>query len=86
MLDSWNEKKMDALEAEISAVDAKVNALAARMERGFSRVNADLREQRRTMEAGFERVDDCFERMYRLLIQFCSVAIAGLIILIGTQL
>jgi Transposase DDE domain group 1 len=44
-----------------------------------------LREQRQEMKAGFERVDERFERLHRLMVQFCGVAIAPLISLIATQ-
>lgn len=48
MLEHWNDDKMDAL-------DVKVDALAAQPEKGFKRVDAELREQRRAMKVGFER-------------------------------
>jgi hypothetical protein len=86
MFERWNDDKMDALEAKVAAVDAKVDDLAGRMEKGFTRVDAELREQRQDMKAGFERVDERFERMHRLLVQFCSAAIATLVGLIATQL
>jgi hypothetical protein len=49
------------------------------------RVDAELREQRQEMKAGFERVDERFERLHRLKVQFCGVVIAALISLIATQ-
>jgi hypothetical protein len=86
MLERWNDDKMDALDAKVDAVDAKVDDLAGQMEKGFVRVDVVLREQRQEMKAGFERVDDRFERMQRLMIQFCGLMIAALIGLIATQL
>lgn len=100
MLERWNDDKMDAL-------DAKVNDLGARMEKGFERVDGELRELRQEMKAGFERIDDRFkrfddrferlderferiddrfERMHRLMTQLCGMTIVALIGLIATQL
>jgi len=86
MLERWNDDKMDALDAKVAAVDVKVDDLARRMEKGFTRVDAELREQRQEMKAGFERVNERFERLHRLMVQFCGIAIAALISLIATQL
>lgn len=79
MLERWNDDKMDAL-------NGKVDDLAGQMEKGFMRVDAELREQRQEMKAGFERVDDRFERMQRLMTQLCGMIIVALIGLIATQL
>lgn len=93
MLERWNDDRMDALDAKVgvldrkvgvldakvNAVDAKVDDLDRRMEKGFARVDADLREQRQEMKAGFER-------MHRLLVQFCGLMLAALVGLIATQL
>ena len=85
MLERWNDDKMDALDARVSAVYAKVDDLARRMEKGFERVDAELREQRHDMKAGFERIDERFERLHRLMFQFCGVTIAALIGLVATH-
>lgn len=79
MLERWNDDKMDALAARVDDIDT-------RMEQGFTRLDAELREQRREMKAGFERVDERFERLQRLLFQAAVVTIAALIGLIATQL
>jgi len=86
MLERWNDDKMDALDAKVDAVDAKVDALSDRTEKGFMRVDAELREQRQEMKAGFERVDDRFNRIQLLMIQFCGMMLAALIGLIATQI
>lgn len=92
MLDQPTNEKLDAL-------GVKVDDLRAQMERGFARIDTELREQRQGMKAGFahiderfervderfERFDERFERVYRLLIQFCGATIVALIGLIATQ-
>jgi hypothetical protein len=35
MLERWSDDKMDALEAKVDAVDAKIGDLADRMEKGL---------------------------------------------------
>jgi hypothetical protein len=63
--------------------DDKMDALAAEV-RGLG---TELREQRREMKAGFERVDDRFDRMYRLMVQgvvaLSAAYVAGFAALIG---
>jgi hypothetical protein len=53
---------------KMDALDAKVDRLAI-----------ELREQRGEMKAGFERVDDRFERLYHVLIGAAAIAIAAVI-------
>lgn len=52
--------------------DDKMDALDAKVD-GLDR---ELREQRHEMKAGFERVEDRFERMQHLMVQV-TVAISG---------
>jgi hypothetical protein len=66
--------------------DVKVDALSAQMEKGFSRVDEKLCEQRREMRAGFNCFDDRLDRVYRLMIQFCALTFVALIVLIATQI
>ncbi len=93
MLENRSDDRLDSL-------SAKVDDLGDQMERGFKRVDAELREQRRETRAGFdrvdarfdriderfERVDERFERIHRLMVQFCGMMLAALIGLIATQL
>jgi len=83
MRESWTDRRLDDLNEKV--------------DRGFERIDADLRGQRletRTeftalrgeMKAGFERVDERFDGLHRLLIQFCGLMLAALIGLIATQL
>lgn len=85
MLERWNDDKMDALDAQVTSVDAKVDDLARRMERGFERVDVELREQRAELREQRQEMKAGFERLYRLMFQFCGIAIAALIGLIATQ-
>jgi outer membrane murein-binding lipoprotein Lpp len=90
MLENRSDDRMDAL-------SAKVDDLGAQMEKGFKRVDAELREWRQEMKAGFERVNERvddrfdrvnerFDRIQQLMIQFCGLMLAALIGLIATQL
>ena len=94
MRESWTDERLDDLNHKVDA--------------GFDRLDADIRGLRveaRTefvalrgeMKAGFDRVDERFERMehrlderfeslHRLLIQFTGALLAALIGLIATQL
>jgi uncharacterized protein YdcH (DUF465 family) len=49
MRDAWTDERMDDL--------------STRMDRGFDRVDADIRELRAQTDSGFERVDKRFERV-----------------------
>jgi hypothetical protein len=87
MRESWTDKRLDDLNGKV--------------DRGFERIDADLRAQRvetRTeftalrgeMKAGFDRIDERFDErfdaLHRLLIQFAGLLVAALIGLIATQL
>jgi hypothetical protein len=43
--------------------DERLDDLACRMDRGFERVDKDVRELRSEMNARFERLDACLERL-----------------------
>jgi len=62
-----------------SWTDARLDDLNRRVDQGFDRVDADIRTLRFETKAGFERVDECFESMHRLLLRFCWVAILTLV-------
>jgi hypothetical protein len=74
MRESWTDERLDDLNHRVSA--------------GFDRVDADIRGMRietRTefvalrgeMKAGFDRVDERFEALYRLLVQSVVVLLAA---------
>lgn len=76
MRESWTDKRLDDLNEKV--------------DRGFERVDADLRAHRvetRTefvalrgeMKAGFDRINERFEALHRLLIQSGVVLLATLI-------
>ena len=84
-----------------SWTDKRLDDLNDRVDRGFERVDTDIRALRmetRTefaalrgeMKSGFEsmeqRLDERFDALHRLLVQFSSLMIAALIGLIATQL
>jgi len=62
-----------------SWTDERLDDLNNRVDRGFDRVDADIRTLRSEMKAGFERVDERFESLHRLLLQFCWLMIATLL-------
>lgn len=83
MRESWTDKRLDDLNEKV--------------DRGFDRIDADLRGLRvetRTefvalrgeMKAGFDRVDERFDALHRLLVQFAGLLVAALIGLIATRL
>jgi len=61
-----------------SWTDERLDDLNHRVDRGFDRVDADIRALRIETKAGFERVDERFESLHRLLLQFCWLMIATL--------
>jgi hypothetical protein len=77
--------------------DERLDDLNRRVENGFNRVDADIRELRSEMNERFNHVDARFERleeridarfdaMQRLMIQGDAVIVAALIGLIATQI
>jgi hypothetical protein len=66
-----------------SWTDERLDDLSHRVDRGFDRVDADIRGLRAETKAGFERVDERFEAMHRLLLRFCGLMIAALVGLIA---
>ena len=62
-----------------SWTDERLDDLNSRVDRGFDRVDADIRALRSEMKDGFERVDERFESLHRLLLQFCWLMIATLL-------
>jgi hypothetical protein len=80
-----------------SWTDGRLDDLNQRVDRGFERIDADLRglrvecrsefrAVRGEMKAGFDRVDERFEAMHRLTIQLGGMMLVALIGLIATQL
>jgi hypothetical protein len=72
MRESWTDKRLDDFRADV--------------DRRFDRVEGEIQILRGEMKHGFEKVDDRFEALYRLLFQLGGIVIAALIGLIATQL
>jgi hypothetical protein len=68
MLERWNDDKMDALAAEVRGLGTELREQ-----------RREMREQRNEMKAGFERVDDRFDRMQRTLVMIAGAIIVALI-------
>lgn len=77
--------------------DERLDDLNAKVDRGFERIDTDLRSlraemradftaMRGEMKAGFEKMDERFEAMYRLMLQLGGGALATLIGFVATQL
>lgn len=90
MRESWTDARLDDL-------NGKVDELGRRMDNGFNRVEADLRALREETKteftaargeanARFERIDDRFDALQRLMLQLSGIFVAALIGLIATQL
>lgn len=59
--------------------DERLDDLNKKVDNGFARVDAEIRELRREMNARFEKVDERFEALNRNLI-------AGLLVIVATIL
>jgi hypothetical protein len=67
--------------------DERLDDLTARMDKGFDRVDTDVRELRAEMNARFERVDSRFERvdarfdsMQRMMLGMLATIVAGFLV------
>ena len=69
MRESWTDERLDDLNDKV--------------DRGFERVDTDLRALRTEMRQGFDRMearfDERFDALHRLMIQFCGVLIVALV-------
>jgi hypothetical protein len=97
MRESWTDERLDDFRAEVNrrfdGVDRRFDGVDRRfdaVDHRFDRVEGEIRDLRLDMKAGFERMDDRFERLYRLLITVGGAFIGTLIVafagLIATQL
>ena len=92
MLERWNDDKMDALVIRIDErfdqvdkrfeqVDERFEQVDKRFEqvdRRFERIEVELRELRKEMKAGFDRLQ-------RLMLQFCGGLIVALFVALATR-
>lgn len=63
--------------------DERLDDLNRRMDRGFDRVDRDIRDLRVEMDSRFNRLEDRFDSMQRMTIVAYLTAIVGLV---ATQL
>lgn len=75
--------RFDDLRAEMAH---RMDDLRADMDRRADRNEQELVLLRVEMKEGFERVDDRFDRMYRLLFGAAAGVVASLVGLVATQL
>jgi chromosome segregation ATPase len=73
------DQRFDGMDRRFDRVEGEIRDLRGEMNARFDKMNAD-------MKAGFERADERFEAMHRLMVQGGVVIIAALLGLIGTQL
>jgi hypothetical protein len=90
MREAGTDARLDDFRADTAR---RFDELGRRIDNGFNRMDTDLREMRpeaaaqgKVMNESFEAVNQRFEAMHRLLIQFCGTVIVALIGLIATQL
>jgi hypothetical protein len=93
--ESWTDGRLDDLNQSVGAGFARIDseARALRLEtrtefvavRGeIQAVRGEVHALRSETKAGFERVDERFDALHRLLIQFCGMKLAALIGLIAS--
>jgi hypothetical protein len=87
MLERWNDDKMDALDAKVGGLGAQMGELQKEMREERHETRREMRELRHEMRAGFERVDDRFEGVHRLMVQavigLAAAYLAGFAAVIG---
>ncbi len=83
MRESWTDKRLDDLNDRVDRgferVDAEVRALRVETRTEFTALRGE-------MKTSFERMDERFEALHRLLIQVGCVLTTALIGVIATQL
>ncbi len=68
MLERWNDEKMDGLAAKVDRMDVRLE-----------HVETELREQRKEMKAGFDKIEARFASLYLALIAAAGAVVAALI-------
>jgi hypothetical protein len=61
-----------------SWTDERMDDLSTRVDRGFDRVDADIREQRAETREGFDRIDARFDALNRRIYAFAGALIVAL--------
>lgn len=84
---NWTDERLDDFRGETAW---RFDTLERRMEDGFNRVDADMRELRTEMGSRFERVETRLDDVNRTMLRLGSGAIATFVVgfagLIATQL
>lgn len=105
MRESWTDDRLDDLNGKVDVLHLEMRtefkALRGEMKEEFKAARSEMKEESRAvrgeMKAGFDRIDECFERMEErfdrrldslnhVLILFSGGVCAALIALIATQL
>lgn len=89
---NWSDDRIDGLERKVDEgfrhVDQRFKQVDQRFEQvdqRFDKVEGELRELRREMKGGFDRIDARLDTFQRTMILFSGAIIAGLLGVIGTQ-
>jgi hypothetical protein len=72
MRESWTDQRLDDFRVDV--------------DKRFDRIEGEIQILRGEMRHGFERVDERFESLYRLLLQLGGAVIVALLGLIATQI
>jgi hypothetical protein len=87
MRESWTDARLDDLNAK---VDRGFDRLDTRIDTSIHALRTETRTEftamRTEMKAGFDRVDDRFDALYRLMFRLGGAMIFALIGLVATQL
>lgn len=76
--ESWTDKRLDDLNDKVDRIDADLRALRVETRTEFTALRGEMKD-------GFDRIDERFDALHRLMVQFCGLMIAALIGLIATQ-
>lgn len=94
MRQSWTDDRLDDLRDNVTEFRAETKAefagVRAEMRHEFAAVRLEMRDEfaavRLEMRAGFDSLNERFDRMQQTMIAFSGLVIAALISLIATQL
>jgi hypothetical protein len=101
MRESWTDDRLDDLNGKVDVLHLEMRtefkAVRGEMGEEFAAVRREMKEEfkavRGEMKAGFDKIDERFEKMderlrqiYQTMLAFCGVAMAALIGFIATQI
>ena len=72
MLERWNDDKMDALDAKVGRIDAELLEQRREVKAGLDKVDSDMR-------AGFEKLNERFDRMQRTMLWAAVTIVVALL-------